>query len=49
MIRVVKSGGSILDGNYPAKWVSSGWTSTLYNIGIVDVFHRYPKMYVVRP
>ena len=21
----------------------------LYNIGIVDVFHRYPKMYVVRP
>lgn len=28
MIRVVKSGGSILDGNTPAKWVSSGWTST---------------------
>lgn len=23
--------------------------SELYNIGIVDVFHRYPKMYVVRP
>lgn len=23
--------------------------SALYNIGIVDVFHRYPKMYVVRP
>jgi len=23
--------------------------SDLYNIGIVDVFHRYPKMYVVRP
>ena len=21
----------------------------LYNTGIVDVFHRYPKMYVVRP
>lgn len=21
----------------------------LYNVGIVDVFHRYPKMYVVRP
>ena len=21
----------------------------LYNAGIVDVFHRYPKMYVVRP
>ena len=21
----------------------------LYNSGIVDVFHRYPKMYVVRP
>jgi hypothetical protein len=20
-----------------------------YNTGIVDVFHRYPKMYVVRP
>lgn len=23
--------------------------SELYNCGIVDVFHRYPKMYVVRP
>ncbi len=23
--------------------------SDLYNSGIVDVFHRYPKMYVVRP
>ncbi len=23
--------------------------SDLYNLGIVDVFHRYPKMYVVRP
>ena len=23
--------------------------SELYNVGIVDVFHRYPKMYVVRP
>lgn len=23
--------------------------SALYNTGIVDVFHRYPKMYVVRP
>lgn len=23
--------------------------SALYNVGIVDVFHRYPKMYVVRP
>ncbi|MEZ4257116.1 MAG: DUF2130 domain-containing protein [Polyangiales bacterium] len=23
--------------------------SALYNAGIVDVFHRYPKMYVVRP
>ncbi len=23
--------------------------SDLYNTGIVDVFHRYPKMYVVRP
>ena len=23
--------------------------SELYNAGIVDVFHRYPKMYVVRP
>ena len=23
--------------------------SELYNSGIVDVFHRYPKMYVVRP
>ena len=23
--------------------------SELYNTGIVDVFHRYPKMYVVRP
>ena len=23
--------------------------SELYNIGIVDVFHRYPKMYVIRP
>ena len=23
--------------------------SELYNIGIVDVFHRHPKMYVVRP
>jgi len=23
--------------------------SELYNIGIVDMFHRYPKMYVVRP
>ena len=21
----------------------------LYNAGIVDVFHRYPKMYVIRP
>mgnify|MGYP003456090190 FL=1 len=21
----------------------------LYNTGIVDVFHRYPKMYVIRP
>jgi hypothetical protein len=21
----------------------------LYNMGIVDVFHRYPKMYVIRP
>ena len=23
--------------------------SELYNVGIVDVSHRYPKMYVVRP
>jgi len=23
--------------------------SELYNFGIVDVFHRYPKMYIVRP
>jgi len=23
--------------------------SDLYNTGIIDVFHRYPKMYVVRP
>jgi hypothetical protein len=23
--------------------------SELYNSGIVDVSHRYPKMYVVRP
>ncbi|NKB64966.1 MAG: DUF2130 domain-containing protein [Gammaproteobacteria bacterium] len=23
--------------------------SELYNAGIVDVFHRYPKMYIVRP
>lgn len=23
--------------------------SELYNIGIVDMFHRYPKMYIVRP
>ncbi|APO55363.1 DUF2130 domain-containing protein [Bradyrhizobium diazoefficiens] len=23
--------------------------SELYNVGIVDVFHRYPKMYVIRP
>ncbi|MBU84241.1 DUF2130 domain-containing protein, partial [Alcanivorax sp.] len=23
--------------------------SDLYNSGIVDVFHRYPKMYVIRP
>jgi hypothetical protein len=23
--------------------------SELYNVGIVDVFHRFPKMYVVRP
>jgi hypothetical protein len=23
--------------------------SELYNVGIVDVFHRYPKMYIVRP
>ena len=23
--------------------------SELYNTGIVDVFHRHPKMYVVRP
>ncbi|MBU6441269.1 MAG: DUF2130 domain-containing protein, partial [Betaproteobacteria bacterium] len=23
--------------------------SDLYNAGIVDVFHRYPKMYVIRP
>jgi hypothetical protein len=23
--------------------------SELYNTGIVDAFHRYPKMYVVRP
>ena len=23
--------------------------SELYNTGIVDVFYRYPKMYVVRP
>jgi hypothetical protein len=23
--------------------------SELYNAGIIDVFHRYPKMYVVRP
>ncbi len=23
--------------------------SQLYNTGIVDVFHRYPKMYIVRP
>ncbi|WP_104911378.1 DUF2130 domain-containing protein [Pseudomonas sp. LG1D9] len=23
--------------------------SELYNIGIVDVFHRFPKMYIVRP
>lgn len=21
----------------------------LYNTGIIDVFHRYPKMYVIRP
>ncbi len=23
--------------------------SELYNTGIVDVFYRYPKMYVIRP
>jgi len=23
--------------------------SELYNSGIVDVFHRYPKMYIIRP
>src|SRR3954470_20252661 len=23
--------------------------SELYNSGIVDMFHRYPKMYIVRP
>lgn len=23
--------------------------SDFYNTGIVDVFHRYPKMYIVRP
>ena len=23
--------------------------SELYNVGIVDLFHRYPKMYVIRP
>ncbi len=23
--------------------------SELYNMGIVDMFHRYPKMYVIRP
>lgn len=23
--------------------------SELYNLGILDVFHRYPKMYVIRP
>lgn len=23
--------------------------SELYNLGVVDVFHRYPKMYIVRP
>ena len=23
--------------------------SELYNTGIVDVFHRYPKMYIIRP
>ncbi len=23
--------------------------SELYNTGIIDVFHRYPKMYIVRP
>ncbi len=23
--------------------------SEIYNSGIVDVFHRYPKMYVLRP
>ena len=23
--------------------------SELYNVGIVDVFHRFPKMYVIRP
>lgn len=23
--------------------------SELYNVGIIDVFHRFPKMYVVRP
>jgi len=23
--------------------------SELYNTGIVDVFHRYPRMYIVRP
>ena len=24
----MESGGSVLDGNYPGKWVSSGRTST---------------------
>ena len=26
-----------------------GADSELYNAGIIDVTHRYPKMYVIRP
>ena len=31
------------------KKVASTPESELYNTGIVDVFHRFPKMYIVRP
>ena len=36
----------ILKSSWTSGW---SWLSELYNSGIVDLSHRYPKMYVVRP
>nr|WP_129619212.1 DUF2130 domain-containing protein [Candidatus Nanoperiomorbus periodonticus] len=55
-IRVIKESpfvvAGVIDGKdceYAILVSLLGADSELYNIGIVDVSHRYPKMFVIRP